>query len=75
MKRLDFTFNLLGFTNCLCGWESVGMAVEYLFIGCEFSYKQQVWVRLRNGQVREIEDAAPDIDEQSGRYRLKALPI
>jgi len=82
VKRLGSISNPLRSANCLCGWESVGTAMEYLFIGGD-----DLIDRLNNGQATEINYdfgstsnwlliAIPHLIKQSGRYRLiNAIPI
>lgn len=89
MERLKTISNSLCFANF--SWESVSIAVEFLFVGGYFPMEmlrksRKSWSDPLNGYFAEINHdckyainglayTASEQNERSGRYRLNAVPI
>ncbi len=64
-------------TNCRFGWESAAVGVEYLFMGRNCR-KQGKFTEGNHDSIYAsigVLDRAPQLDEESGRYRHRdAVP-
>ncbi len=74
----DAHTNALRTADGFCGWQSAGMAVEFLFGGRYRSIAQGTGAisKQLNPEVGNLPILDPQVNRRSGRYRQKlAVPI